>query len=450
MYFFDLKVLIMIRMLSFFFMMLVAASSVVAQSGQSKEELQRKTQQLLKEIENVKQDLAEAQKNKKQTLGVLRSIEKKMNIRNQVIQNIKGEVYLVEKDIISTYRDIDTLKKELSTLREQYAQSVVYAYKNRSNYDFLNFLFSAGSFSDAMKRVSYLRTYRSYRTQKASDILNTQQQLENKIASLTGKRKTKTEALKLEGKQMEELAGEKREKDKVVAQIAGQEKELRRTLNNREKERKQIQNAIAAVIKREKEEALRREREEAKKREAAAKANNNAGGNATASTNKPTAAPPTPVKKREQSVLENTPEGLIRSQQFEENRGSLPWPVDKGIVTLHYGTNVIPGMGSRGIEVPSDGITLEVNLGTSVKAIFEGEVGAVFNVGDKQVVMLKHGKYFTTYSNLQAVSVSKGQKVSAGQAIGRAGANDDGVGEVSLQIDTERGPQNPEAWLRRR
>ena len=128
----------------------------------------------------------------------------------------------------------------------------------------------------------------------------------------------------------------------------------------------------------------------------------------------------------------------------------MPWPVDKGIITLHFGRNEIPGLGTRSIEVPSEGITLEVGLGASVKAIFEGEVGAVFNVGDKQVVMLKHGKYFTTYSNLQGVSVSKGQKITAGQVIGRAGSNDDGVGEVSLQIDTERGPQNPESWLKRR
>lgn len=428
------------------FMLLVGANAT-AQNGQSKEELQRKTQQLLKEIENVKQDLAETQKSKKQTLGVLRGIEKKINIRNQVVQNIKGEVYLVEKDIIKTYREIDTLKQELITLKDQYAQSVVYAYKNRSNYDFLNFLFSANSFSDALKRVSYLKTYRSFRSQKAGDILNTQNQLEDKIASLTGKRKQKTDALMLEGKQMAELEVEKKEKDKVVAEIAGQERELRRTLANREKERKQLQNAVAAVIRREKEEALKREAAAAKTNTTTTTTTNT--GNATAAKTKTGTVPPAPVKKREKSVLENTPEGLIRSQAFEENRGSLPWPVDKGIITLRYGTNTIPG-GTRGLEVASDGITMEVSIGASVKAIFDGEVGSVFNVGDKQVVMLKHGKYFTTYSNLQGVSISRGQKISAGQAIGRAGANDDGVGEISFQIDTEKGTQNPESWLRRR
>jgi septal ring factor EnvC (AmiA/AmiB activator) len=444
----------MIRTIFLTCCLLAISLGALAQGGQSKEELQRKTQQLLKEIESVKQDLEETQKSKKQTLGVLRSIEKKMNIRNEVIQNIKGEVYLVEKDIIRTYRDIDTLKRELGTLKEQYAQSVVYAYKNRSNYDFLNFLFSASSFSDALKRVSYLKTYRSYREQKAGDILNTQKQLENKIASLSGKRQLKTDALSLEAKQMQELEEEKKEKDKVVAQISSQEKKLRNALATREKERKKLQNSIAAVIKREREEALRKEREEAKKRADATKAGN-AGANATASSSNAAKEPststaPPPTRKREASVLENTPEGLIRSQQFEENRGSLPWPVDRGIVTLHYGTNKISGLGTKALEIPSDGLTLEVAIGAPVKAVFEGEVSSVFSMGNIQVITIKHGKYFTTYSNLQSVSVTKGTKVAAGQVLGKAAVNDDGVGEVSFQIDTEKGSQNPEFWLRRR
>lgn len=442
-----------------FLMLSILPWCLVAQQGQSREELQRKTQQLLKEIEEVKADLAEAQKNKKQTLGLLRKIEQKINLRNQIIQNIKGEVYLVEKDIIRTYRDIDTLKAELATLKQQYAQSVVYAYKNRSNYDFLNFLFSAGSFSDALKRVSYLKTYRSYRTQKATDITRTQANLEAKIASLTGKRQQKTDALTLESKQMVELESEKKDKDKVIAQISGQEKELRKMLANREKERKQLQNAIATIIRREREEALRKEREEAKKKaDAAAKAGNGNTGNATAANNNANTAsnkPPTggaaaPPKRREASVLENTPEGLIRSQQFEENKGSLPWFVDKGTMTLKYGMNFIPGLGTRQIEQYSDGLTMETTAGAPVKAVFEGEVSSVFSIGSVQVVTVKHGKYFTTYSNLSGVNVSKGQKVSTGQVLGKAGVNDFGVGEVSFQIDTEKGTQNPESWLRRR
>lgn len=434
----------------------------MATAQQSKEEMQRKTQDLLKEISNVKQNLEITQKDKKQTLGVLRGIEKRIELRNQVLTSIKGEVYYVEKDIIRTYRDIDTLKQELKLLKVQYAQSIVYAYKNRSNYDFLNFIFSSSNFGDALKRVSYLKTYRSFREQKAGDIARTQQVLENKIASLTGKRQEKSKALQEQSNQMAVLEVEKKEKDQVIAGLKAKENELVATMKKKERERVQIQRAIAAVIKREKDEALRKERELIAKRKAAEDAARKLAA-ATVKTGQPEAATtatvpkvepatgPKPLanKTREASVLENTPEGVVTSQKFEENKGNLPWPVDRGEIILRYGNNTIPGK-TRSIVVPSDGITIETSIGAPVKAVFDGEVAAVSNMGDRQLVILKHGKYFTTYSNLQGVSVSRGQKINRGQTIGQAASNDEGVGSMDLQMDTEKGTINPEQWIRRR
>ncbi len=423
-----------------------------AQTG-NKEELQRKTQSLLREIDQVKKELSEAQKNKTASLGVLRQVEKKMRMRDEVIRNIKGEVYYVEKEIIRTYRDIDTLKSELGAVKDQYAHSVVYAYKNRSNYDFLNFLFSANSFGDALRRLSYLKTYRDFRTKKASDIARVQKELESKATLLTSKRKEKSDALELENEQRGELEKEKQEKDKVFTAFASQEGKLKKSLANREKERRQIQNAIAAIIKRERDEAVRREREEARRKadlakaEAAKKAAENPGASTTSAGTAapaPTAATPA-TPRRQTSVFENTPEGLLISQNFEGNRGSLPWPIDRGVVTLNYGNNKVDKL-----DVPSEGITMETAIGSPVKAVFDGVVLSVFNVGNMQVVTIQHGKYFTTYSNLNNATVSRGQSVKTGQTIGSAASNDFGVGEMSFQIDTEKSTLNPSGWLRKR
>jgi len=147
-------------------------------------------------------------------------------------------------------------------------------------------------------------------------------------------------------------------------------------------------------------------------------------------------------------VLENSPEGLIVSQKFEENRGRLPWPVDKGIITLHFGENKIPGK-TKTLTVLSDGLSFETTVGAPVKAVFGGEVRSVFFVGNNQVVMIRHGKYFTIYGNLNGAVVSKGQIVTTGQVIAKAGINDEGVGEVTLQLDTETSTINPEPWIRR-
>jgi septal ring factor EnvC (AmiA/AmiB activator) len=434
--------------------LLICFSSAVVAQQPTKEELQRKTQDLMREIEAMRASLQETQKDKKSTLVILRSIEHKIDLRNEIINSIKGEVYYVEKDIIRTYRDIDTLKQELRLLKDQYAQSVVYAYKNRSNYNFLNFLFSASHFSDVLRRISYLKTYRSFREQKAGDITRTQQLLEKKVASLTGKRLEKSKALKEQSKQMSELENEKKDKDKAIAQLKAKENELSASVRKKEKERQKIQNAIAAVIKREKEIAMREARAAEARRKAAQDAANKANAskpdNATASTSPvKTPAPTAPKKTREQSVLENTPEGLIVSQKFEDNKGRMPWPVDRGEIVLHYGNNYIPGK-TKSIVMPSDGISIETNVGASVKVIFDGEIASVSNLGDKQLIIVKHGKYFTTYSNLQSVNVNRGQKVNTGQVIGSAGANDEGIGTVDLQMDTERGTINPEQWIRKR
>ena len=414
---------------------------------QSKEELQKRTQALLAEIDAVKRSLDETKASKRKSLGDLKQVERRINMRNQVITNIKTEVWMVEREMLRTYREIDTLKKELDLLKDQYAQSIVYAYKNRSNYDFLNFLFSSDGFADAIKRMTYLKTYRNYRTKKAEDITNANKLLLSKIESLKGKREEKQVAVGEQAKQMAELEKEKREKDDVVKEWTSKEKELNRIYANKERERKQIQAAIAAVIKRERDEAIRKEREAAARRKAE-EAKAIAEGKpvpATPSTSTST----TPSTRRAPSALESTPEGLIVSQKFEENKGRLPWPVDKGVVTLHYGINKIPGK-TKTVSVPSDGLSIETNIGAPVKAIFDGEVRSVFNVGGKQLVMVRHGKYFTTYGNLSAAKVSKGQIVTAGQVIGTAGVNDEGVGEVTLQLDTETSTINPEPWLRNR
>lgn len=433
------------------------AGQAGAQQQPSKEELQKRTQALLSEIESVKKSLQETQAVKRQSLGQLKQVERKIDMRNQVITNIKTEVWMVEREMLKTYREIDTLKKELGVLKEQYAQSIVYAYKNRSNYDFLNFLFSSTGFADAIKRMTYLKTYRNYRTQKADDITRANQMLVSKIESLKGKRTEKEVAVSEQAKQMAELEKEKKEKDAVVAQLQSKEKELNKIYANKERERKQIQSAIAAVIRREKEEALRKERAaeaERKKAAADAAAKRKAEEAKLVAAGKPVPAAPaepertTPVTRRAPSALESTPEGMIVSQKFEENRGRLPWPVDKGVITLHYGPNKIPGK-TKTITVPSDGLTIETTIGAPVKVIFDGEVRSVFNIGDKQLVMVRHGKYFTTYGNLSSASVAKGQKLTAGQVIGKAGINDEGVGEVTLQLDTETSTINPESWLRR-
>ncbi|HQR00002.1 MAG TPA: peptidoglycan DD-metalloendopeptidase family protein, partial [Ferruginibacter sp.] len=151
------------------------------------------------------------------------------------------------------------------------------------------------------------------------------------------------------------------------------------------------------------------------------------------------------TKKAPESILLNA-ENLALNDNFVKNRGVLPWPVDKGLVIMHYGRNQLPS-GNSWIDVT--GITVSSDIGSNVKAVFDGVVSNVVFIEDMQVVIIQHGKYFSTYSNLNNVSVQRGQNIKTGQVIGKVAANLDGIGAIDFFINDERGNLDPERWLKR-
>ena len=155
--------------------------------------------------------------------------------------------------------------------------------------------------------------------------------------------------------------------------------------------------------------------------------------------------PVTRTPKKTESVLVSSEADRILDANFERNRGSLPWPAD-GFILSHFGTNVLTDR----VEYNDPGVGIGTSVGGAVKAIFDGEVTLVNSMEDKQVVFIKHGKYFTVYSNLASANVARGQTVKTGQVVGRAGANDNGQGEIDLIIMKENTNVNPEQWLRRK
>lgn len=408
-------------------------------------DLKKKQAEIQKEIDALRRSLDETRQYKKQSLGQLALIQKKLRLREQQISNINQQVNAIQGDINKNWREITKLRAELDTLTEQYEKSVVYAYMNRSNYDFLNFIFSASNFNDAMKRVSYLKSYRAYREEQAANIRNTQALLQGKIQGLNQNKEEKSKVLAEENKQKQVLAEEKREKDAMVNKLKSQEKELNKSMAAKRKQDANLRAAISA--------AIRREIEAENKRIAAAKAaedKKNATVKTDASKNGAT-TPIGPVKAPERkptgnaSVFDSRPEIKAVSDNFEKNRGNLPWPVAQGTVSMRYGRQNY----FEKVDYDNPGITIETAAGSSVKTVFDGEVTAIVNVGGVQGVIIKHGKYFTTYSNLESVSVSKGQSVKMGQVIGRVSEKEDGRGELEFLISNDKYQNyDPEKWLR--
>jgi septal ring factor EnvC (AmiA/AmiB activator) len=348
-----------------------------------------------------------------------------------------------------SWREILKLRKELDTLKIQYEESVVYAYKNRSNYDFLNFIFSASSFNDAVKRVEYLKSYRAYREERAQNIARTQVLLQSKISGLKVQREEKDVVLKKQNKEKEVLEDEKKEKDQFVSKLKLRERELQKDLATKKRQDNKLQAALRAAINREVKLARDREAAEEKRHVAENAANAKESNNATSNPAiKPSNIINVAPAKTKSHPLDPTPEGMIVSENFEKNKGRLPWPVEIGHVTVPFGFYNVEGL--KGIEGNSPGITIETQVGIAVKAVFDGQVSSVFNIEGTSAILIRHGKYFTSYSNLSSVSVTKGETVKAGQVIGKAGDNADGTGEIQLILMNEFKNLNPEQWLRRK
>jgi murein hydrolase activator len=428
------KSLFLVGLLSF--TMLISHAQTQAQN---RSDLEKERDAIEKEIESVKQSLDETHRNKKETLGQLALLQRRLHLRESAIQNINSQINFIQGDMNESWRQILKLRRELDTLRSQYAESIVFAYKNRSSYDFLNFIFSATSFNDAMRRIAYLKSYRAYREERAENISRTQQLLQGKIDGLRVTRQEKDEVLKKQNRERSILEDEKKEKDAVVNKLKSQEKELKKEMAAKQKQDQKLSGSIAVLIRRAKDDAIR----ESKKKGAAEiktttspktnSPNNNAEDNSTGSLTTRSKAAPT--------VFE-TEKDVRLSGDFIKNKGHLPWPVSSGTISMAFG----PHEYMKGIIHNNQGITIDVNAGTAVKAVFEGVVAGVFNVGDVSAVMIRHGKYFTTYSNLSTISVTKGEQVTTSQIIGRVAD----IAQLEFVLSDEKDHMfDPEKWLHR-
>lgn len=452
----------MVKKLVIVVLLLVSGTlSVCAQ--ETKEEIQKKQQQLLQEISDLNNTLNQIKKNKKQSLGQLALVQRKINARQELINNINRDLRRLDDNIYKNQLEINRYKREIDTLKEQYAKSLVFAYKNRSNYDYLNFLFSAKSFNDAIKRVAYLKSYRQYRETQVNAIQQTQQLLAQQINTLNANKSEKSTSLQDQGKQLAVLQEDRKEKDQVVNELKGREKEIAAQLKEKEKQRQKLQQALQTVIRREIEAAKKKEaerlaklKEEEKKKKLADQA---AGKTTTTDANETKNTAPvntgpvtnavTPGKSnRVYSPFESTTEEMNVSINFENNRGRLPWPADQGYVSTHFGPYEVPGTKLKG-NMPGTEISLPI--GSNVKAVADGVVSAVFDLGTGQTVVVRHGKYFTAYSNLSAVGVEKGQQVKPGKVVGKAAAGFSGEGQIIFMVQNEKGDNlDPEKWLKSR
>ncbi|AYD46939.1 MAG TPA: peptidoglycan DD-metalloendopeptidase family protein [Arachidicoccus soli] len=475
---------------------------------QTRAEIQQQQRYLQQELADLNSSLSNVRKTKKLSLRELNLIQQKIKARQSLINSINNELGDLDETIANYNKEIAQQKQQLDTLKSKYAQSLIFAYKNRSNYNYINFLFSSNSFNDAIRRVAYLKSYRQFRETQAGNIVKAQSLLKGKINSLENTKNAKNAALEKQGNQLTGLQNDRNEKDSALVLLKGKEGNISKEIAANAIKRRRLQRVLQSVIRQEIAEAERKEKErqakleqarkEAEERERVAEQqkalvakqqeialaanaqkaanvkNSTATNSNTATENKPQESTPSPVKRRADelaktneskketavqkeaseranrsyNVLESTEKTLIESLDFEKNKGKLPWPTTGGFISASYGIQSIPG---TNLKQENDGIEITATNSTAVKSVASGTVSVVISDGGYSVIV-REGKYFTTYSNLSSVNVNRGDNVDAGTIIGQmATDNSTGAATVFFMVtDSQGNSLNPMSWLGKR
>ena len=275
-----------------------------------KEELEKERKEIQNELKEIQGMYNKVKGQTKQSLGQLNMLARKINLQERYISSINKELRMIDDDIYLSNLEIYRLQRQLDTLKSEYARTIVYAYKNRSSFDYLNFIFSATSFNDAIRRIAYLKSYRAYREKQVTTINETQQLIAKRQQQQLGRKQQKSVALESQTKERNELAVQKKEKDQVVSKLKSEGNDLKKQIAAKKKSDRDLNNAITAIVRREIEAAKRKEADRlaAEKKEsdriAAEKKNEIA-----ANPNNPVTAPViTPAKPE---VAEKKPESYL-------------------------------------------------------------------------------------------------------------------------------------------
>jgi len=404
--------------------------------AQSSEELKKQREQLNQQLQRLTRDLEETSNNKRSTLRQLNLIKEQIGIREKKIKNIDSDIRLLDNQISDNTNEVHSLQSQLNQLKKEYAAMVLFAFRNQSAYNKLMFIFVAKDFNQAYMRLKYLQQIGSYRVRQAEYITGTQKDLNHKIVELDINKKEKTNLLIDQEKEKATLGKEKNQQAQVVVDLSKHAKQVKQETAQTQRKLAAIDRAINAAIRREIEEAKRREAERIAAEEKAAAAKARAENRTVAPTVKKPA-------KTTNDYLTATPEAAKLSSDFLGNRGRLPWPVANGNYIRRFGTVYI-----NGIKDQNQGVTIKTNENAPVRAVFEGEVLMVQDVSGTYTVVIRHGGYFTAYSNLKSVSVSRGQKVSTKQSLGTA-AQDPTTGDAEIEFEVLKGEtyMDPAGWL---
>jgi septal ring factor EnvC (AmiA/AmiB activator) len=399
---------------SILILLLFTVAGTAFSQTSKKEKLEQRRQEILKEIRLITNLSSTEKKKQKSELTAIEDLNHKISVRKNLIKVTNQQANLLTREINTNQNIISELREELKQLKEDYAAMVVKSYKSKSEQSRVMFLMSSTNFQQAYKRMQYIKQYAKYQKEQGEEI--------------------KAKTLKLQEVNTE-LLSQKKDKEKLIAENRASKKEMEQELKQHEELMKSIRKNIskhASQIKSKQREVNKIDRQiERLIREAMASSNTKAGRSATASS------------------FAMTPENRALSENFTANKGKLPWPLERGVKRMGYGTQPHPIVKTATIQ--SNGIRIETNKGAKARSVFDGTVLAVMRPkGIPPIVVIQHGNYSTAYKNISRVYVQKGDKVTTNQEIGEVFTNNSGKTILSFSVFKDGKTQNPDYWIARR
>ena len=375
-------------------------------SGQSKEELQSQKQKAYDELKLTRELMEKTRSKRTTSVKQLRLLQNGINARAGLISTLESETDLLNRSILETEVKIAQLGIENEKNREEYARLIYYAYRNHTQYEKFMYILAGATISQSYQRYKYLKYISAYRVKKANEIDSLIVELDYQKGQLNLLKNDKLLSLEEKEVEQEKLIGQRSRRSSMINELKRQESQLREEIREKERIAKALESKIREIIE-----------EEARKLNSA---------NIYASL---------------------TPEQELIGKDFKKNIGKLPWPVEKGIVTVGYGRHEVPGL--RGSSVQNNGVDITSSPGTEVRAVFEGEVTKVFAIlGANYTVLIRHGEFLSVYQNLVNVRVKTGDKVLTKERLGEAFTDEtENVAMVHFEVWQERTILNPEEWI---
>ncbi len=407
-----------IRNILLIFLLFLSLIPTVVLSQKNKDKLQENKKKIEEEIIYTNKLLEETKKNKETSLNQLYLLKNQIDKRQTLINNYSEEIETIHNQINYNQSTVEQLVQKVNYLKKEYSDMIYYAYKSRSAYSRLMFILSSENFNQAYRRIKYFQQYSSYRKKQVEMILQTQKIIKYKLGTLNTQKTEKVVLLNKKEQEKKKLSIEKEEKDNTVNLLKKKEKNLSAMLKKKQREAEKLQKEIEKIIVEEIRKSKIPEDKENK----------------------------TVVNKKPNSIS-LTPDESIISNNFEINKGRLPWPTEKGVISSSFGEHPHPV--HKDVKVKNNGIDILTNKGSYARSIFNGVVTAVISTPNgKKAIIIRHGEYLSVYSNLDEVIVVKGAKISSKQKIGLIAFNsEESSTELHFEIWKNTNFLNPQPWL---